>query len=234
METDKNTPPQTPENPKREYFERICHENLQAMRVLFRDGQLKKDPKDKEWQGYRTTVEHSVAAAAAMIELCDLLQVKEEERKNLTTAILVHDWQRRWEIEQKTDHTPVHLEELAIDPKLITATQPSFQERAKNATFAEKIMFYIDNILQGSEIVPLLQRIDEVASRRPELDNDPSLTRDGMPYWENERRIGVQIEQEIFEKLQVLHPDLPIESADAIPNFLRNKVCERIQKEGNI
>jgi hypothetical protein len=111
------------------------------------------------------------------------------------------------------------------------ATGTRFLEKAlvkKESTFLERLQFYLDDITKGSEIVPFNERIDEVESRRQDLNNDADLTAClGGRYWDKERELGHLVEEEIFN---LLKKDVVINSPADIPNLILEEINKQIEK----
>ena len=137
------------------------------------------------------------------------------------------------------EHAQQFVQSVNPDPDLMSATGPNFLVRAlvdKKATFPEKLQFYLDDICGDREIIPgtkvpdimpLRERIAEVASRRPEFNDDEALTKTlGGKFWDRELELGQAVEREIWERLG--GEQSGIENPKDIPAFLRNELEKRI------
>lgn len=226
------------------YFQDITMRYLNEMRLLFRGGKLTK--KDN----WRNVAEHCVVQLASAEVLADLLDLPHEDRKRLCTVAAVHDWHKRIDVGQRRlrhiddDHEKRRLQEeishietyaqsflhsVNPDPHLMRATGPEFLQRAlvdNNATFLEKLQFYLDDICTH-DLVPLKDRIAEVASRRQDLNDDAALTQAiGGKYWDRELELGAVIEREIWERLG--GQARGISRPEDLPAFLRTELQRRI------
>ncbi len=214
------------------YFDDLVQKHLPEIRLLMRGGKL--------WQkdDWRNVVEHCVAQAATAEVTARLLQLSPQDSDTLIRVAFCHDWRKRLDRRpgQFTDREKVHAQQffdrVNPDQKLIDATGPEFLEKALvrgEATFLEKLQFYIDDITMGSELVPFRERIDEVRARRQDLDDDPAMTaRLGGKYWDREIELGEQVEKEIFEVLQGYGEQ--INSPQELPIYLKEKIKKEIEK----
>jgi len=229
---------------KSEYFRSLAFRFLAEMRLLFRGGQLKKK------EGWRNVVEHCAVQLGAAEVLADCLGLTADEKQKLCTVAAVHDWKKRIEVTRRkmqsvTDperQAAVELmehnaqpfaERVSADVDLMSATGPEFLHRAlveNKAGLLEKLQFYLDDICGPrdgrADIVPIRERIAEVAARRHDLNEDTSLTAQlGGRYWDRELELGTAVEREIWQKLNDRGYD--IASPEMIPQFLRAKLAER-------
>lgn len=211
------------------FFRKIAFSHLPEMRLLFRGGKLwKKD----EW---RNVVEHSLVQIVAADVFSDVLGLPEEDRKRLIKVAACHDWDKRLRrapkdfTEEERAKAQSFLDAVKPDEDLMEATDVDFLVKYKQgrATFLEKLQCYMDNTTMGSEIVPFDVRVDEVAARREDMDEDEALTKKlGGRHWDVEREVGHKVEREIFELLQAKNID--IGSPEQIPEFIRKKIEEKI------
>ena len=213
------------------FFSRLAMSHIPEMRLLFRGGKL------WETSGWRNVVEHSLVQVAISEELAELLDLNEEETRKITTAALCHDWAKRLEIKpqefssEERNKAEEFLKKVKPDSQLMDATGEKFHERALlkgEATFLEKLQFYIDDICKGSEIVPFDERIDAVEAKRQDLNSAAEyLKLFGARYWDNERKLGHAVEEEVFLKLK--GRGYNIASPKDIPKFIEQRINRKIE-----
>lgn len=189
---------QESKNIERKIFFRNAREFIDEMRLLFRDAKLSK--KEGDWNN---VIDHSLMQVEAVSVLSDKLNLDPKEKTSLMQAVLLHDWNKRLEIRKK-DFTGEEIEEanrkfaeLGVDESLIEATHPGFSGQILNGstTFAQRIMFYVDDITKGSEISKAKDRLDEVEARRQDLNEDSEWTEKlGKKYWDSEREAVSAVE----------------------------------------
>lgn len=221
------TPKSAKEIGRTEYFKNLAWSVYPEMRLLFRGGKLSK--KDK----WRNVVEHCLVQVTVVDELTNLLKLPAEDKSVLRKVASCHDWKKRLNIkpndfnEEEKALSEKLLKKVNPDSELMKATGPDFIEKAlvkKESTFLERLQFYVDDIVKGTEVVGFQERIDEVEERRPDLNKDEVLTsRLGGRYWDKERELGVIVEREIFNKMS---PEVQIQIGEPenIPNYLLNQI----------
>jgi len=207
---------------KTEFFHNLALKHLPEMRLLIKGGGLSKK------EGWRNVVEHCLVQIAVSETLSRLLGLSEEDSQKLIRVAACHDWAKRLErkpdgfTEEEKGEAMTLLAKLAPNQGLMKATGPEFLEKALirgESTFLERLQFYIDDITKGSEIVPFDERVNEVEARRQDLNDDLVLTAKlGGRYWDRERELGHQTEQEIFDRLQ--ETGVKIDSPKDIPVFV--------------
>lgn len=215
---------------KRLFFEAIALRHLPELRILLLGGQLWKRA------GWRSVVEHSLIQVAVFEELAKLIDLPETELQQHTRVAAVHDWDKRIEIRpeeftaEEVERGEMMLAALDVNQFLIAATKPEFLKRAlvdRMSTFSERLQFYIDDICTAGDIVPWQERIEDLIRRKPELNDDPKLTRElGGPYWEREKELCALVEAEIHLKLPA---NFAPEEPEQLPTFLRKMLEMRIQ-----
>ncbi len=232
------------------------------MRMCIQGGNLRVDRADTRWKGGRGAVEHCIAQVPVMRELARLCGLDEATAEKLCMHCAVHDWGKNYDLlilelndkameldpqEKEDEAKDIELMrrnawdmfvpgKLQLDEKLLTATNPRFHKEYAHSTFEERLMFYVDDLFEGSNPVDPLERIKEVAPRRAELDADPANNTGDRTYWEQERHIVICTEQEIFDRMQeharASGQELPIRFPEEIPGFLRKIVANRIMDFG--
>lgn len=215
---------------KRKFFQDLAAVHFPEMKLLIRGGKLSK--KDN----WRNVAEHCLVQVAVVDELAVLLKLSLEDRKSLNKVALCHDWKKRLTStpDDFTNNEKIVAQKLLArvnpDKNLMEATDPGFIEKAliKNeSSFLERIQFYVDDIVSGSNVLKLEDRLSEVESRRQDLNEDVTLTnRLGGKYWDKERELGKIVEKEIFEKLSP-ETQREIQQPENIPSFLESKISEK-------
>ncbi len=228
---------------KRNYFESQAFSVLSEMRLLFRGGQLWSAD---EW---RNVVEHCVVEVAAARELSKLLILSDAQTTALISVIAIHDWQKRLEKAADSPTTKPLSDQAAVQwhkvkqafgekfsdlhlEELMAATTKDFIFRglAGQASWLEKLIFYVDEITSHTEIVSLEERIREVSLRQPELNQDLVLTeRLGGVFWEKELQLGRRIEQEIWQQLTT-EVQVEISQPSQISHYLQQKITQHYQR----
>lgn len=204
-------------------------EHLDEFRLLFRAGRLWKN------EGWRDVVKHQAVQFRAIGELADMLGLSLEEKEKISKVALVHDWDKRMEINPK-DFTHEEKEEIQslikkVDPDsvLMDATKKGFMPRAilQEPSFLEYLQFYVDIITMGGEIVSVDTRIDELEKRRPELNEDLVLKKDlkGRPFWDVAREVGYKAQEMIFQRLK--KNGVEIDKPSQIPSLIKARLPKR-------
>lgn len=212
---------------KTKYFQDLAITHLPEMRLLFRGGKLvKKD-------NWRNVAEHCLVQIAVADKLADLLSLSVNNTTSLIKVAAVHDWEKRLKIKPNdfTNEEKVQAQEFLNkvnpDQNLMNATGSDFLEKAlvkNNSTFLERLQFYIDDIVMGSEVVEFEKRVSEVEMRRKDLNEDEQLTTVlGGRYWDKERELDTKVEQEIFERIPNEIQER-IVKPNNIPNYLREQI----------
>ncbi len=185
-------------------FTRHVRDNLGEMKLSFRGGKL--SPKEGDWNN---VINHQLVQAGAGLVVAEALGLPDDQTSILFRTILVHDWDKRLDIKPE-DFGPDDIAKAQAlfqaanpDMSLIEATHPGFWDKIINgeATFLQKLQFYLDDITKNDEIAALEDRIMEVAARRSDL---------GPDFYQKLKEKGIEIE----------------ESGD-IPNWINSKLREK-------
>jgi hypothetical protein len=198
------------------------------VRLLLQGGKLTGD--------WANVARHCLIQAAAAEVMADLLGIDEQAKRRLVSTAAAHDWKKRLERQpedfslEERDRATSFLEIANLDAALMAATTPPFllQADAGRATFLQLLQFYIDDIAQNDEIVPIDTRIDEAERRNP--NPDPTISEQlGRPYWEVERQLGHQVERMLFEILRARRVD--VQRASDIPALVMAEIRRRWQPQ---
>ncbi len=206
---------------RRKFFVSQALHHAPELHLMFNEAKLRKR------EGWRNVVEHNVVVGVAANTLARLLGLPEQETENLTRTAFVHDWRKRIDIDNKkgmNEFSPEEVEaaELVLkqinpDPNILFATGPEFNKAfwdGQKSTLIQKIMFYVDDITRENDIVPLLERVNEVAARKPQF---------GQEFWDRERQIGTTIEKELFDTLPEA-TRAKVGESSRLPAFIKSEI----------
>jgi hypothetical protein len=216
-----------------EYFRSRNIDLSAEIKLLVDGGKLKTE------DGWGNVFEHCLIQAIAADVISDLLNLGEEEKQKLMKAAAVHDWNKRSEkkqgdfTEEERQKAESLLTEVNPDKTLLAATGLDFLAKISKpesgVSFLEKLQFYLDDITRNTEIVSFDDRINEVESRRQDLNENDDYTKlFGMKFFDKEREVGHSIEQEIYDKLKQNGVEIDIPSD--IPHLIRKNIEDRINK----
>jgi hypothetical protein len=216
-------------------FWHYARSEIEAMRLLFRGGKL--SPKEGDWNN---VINHCLTQAAVADVLAPLLRLSEGDQEELRNTALCNDCKKRLEkrpndfTEEQRQRAEELLEEVPLNGELLEATELGFSRKIieGQASFLQRLQFYIDDITQGSEVVELEERIAE-AEGRTQLNDDPELTKTlGCPHGDIERLAARLVEQEIFFRLRGLNVDIDLPRD--LPLLIRKKIQERFKLESRV
>jgi serine/threonine protein phosphatase PrpC len=219
---------------KAEYFEKLAFSHIPEMRLLFRGGKLTSS------DGWRNVAEHCLVQVAVARQLGEILNLSERNLSSLEKVAACHDWEKRLN-RKSQEFTPEEkarakefLSAVNPDENLMTATGVEFIRMALvdgESTFMQRLQFYIDDIVAGTDVVNFDDRIDEVEARRQDLNEDADLTqRLGGKYWDRERELGHIVEREIFGRLP-LRIQEEIGEASSLSSYIKGLIEKNYLKE---
>ena len=163
--------------------------------------------------------DHCIIEAAIAEHLSGMLNLTLTEARRLCRAALAHDWDKRLERTGTPANTACieGMHDADVDWQLVRVTHPDqihrIEELAKKAVLStEEILFYIDNICKGSEVVTLEERLADVQHRGGL--NGASADR--------ELRVSLDIEKKIIDHLVLQKIVIPPELS--LPAFLKKAV----------
>lgn len=225
--------PESLERQKRNYFEKLAFRHLPQMRALFRGGKLWKKEK------WRNVAEHCLVGAAAAEVLAEALGLPEQEAEKLIRDTAFHDWDKRLE-KRPQDFTEAEIQEA---DRLVRAAMmgeeprkgshgPWANGRFDEISFEEQLERYIDNLLNGSEIVDPVTRLTELAKRRGDLSKDPEFADydgDLSGFWDREIANAIKVQKELFERLKARGAD--VASPEDVPEFVKREIARRIAEQ---
>lgn len=170
--------------------------------------------------------------------LSDLLNLVPADRDTLVKVALLHDWFKRKEREAvnqqsadqynaKAVESAERLKDFGYSSEIVELTKSvghtSLTKILQSDNFLEKIMHYIDDITFGNNVVKLDERMDqlEMADRYKELNKSGEKIHNGKTYFEVQREVGHQIENEIAKRLQV--------EASAVVERVKQKIQKKYE-----
>jgi hypothetical protein len=206
------------------YYSTLAIEHLPQMRLVIRGGKLSKSEK------WRNVAEHSIVQVAIARTLSEALGLSNEDGRRLEIAAACHDWNKHLEkrpkdfSDEERDPAQEFLKNAAPDSTLVFATEMEWLPRGVRgeASFLEKLQFYIDDICQGSEIVTVRERIAEVEARDPLWVPPEIAAQLDKPYREKELELAEEIEREVTGKL--LERGTDIGEPSQLPMYLKQLI----------
>lgn len=212
---------------EKKLFWKFARSHLNEMRLLFRGGRLSK--KEGDWNN---VIDHCLVQAAEANVFASLLGLPEEDGHKLRVAALCHDWKKRLEknpedfTQKQKSKAQELLEKVSPDQNLMKATELGFSKTIleDEASFLQELLFYIDDITRGSQIVELEERISETEART-NLNQDQRITEQlGGPHWDIERLAARQVEQKFYFLLK--ERGVNIDIPQNIPLLIKKMVDE--------
>lgn len=231
---------------KANFWSGIALDNLKAMRLLKNAGLLNGYPDSGSSlrEGWRNVAEHSLVQVTAVEVVGELVGLPEDEIRQLKIDALCHDWDIRL---RKRPQDLTEPEKLKIQ-NLIGVLKPNAETIAATSGFPNqqkilvfrgelslpaKILWYVDNLMMGSEIVSLDERISEVRQRRKDLDENKEITQTltgafghEAHYWDVELMLSKDVEIELFGLMK--QRGIQIAKPEDIPAFIRGEIEKRI------
>ena len=226
------TNPDKNETRKTRYFSDFALRHMKEMRVLAKGGALGKE--NAEW---RNVSEHCLAETVGADILAEALGA---DREKVVTAVLLHDWNKRTEIETMTQHGAEEgykevtangerlLRNYGVPEDVVTLSQSNILKSANrndwlNLPIEAKIVYFIDVITSGTKFVGFEERL-RLAAQKPntvELSEGFRSTYGGKSLLQVQAEASSLIQKEL-EDLLHLEPGTLID-------FIMRKLEERIQ-----
>lgn len=177
----------------------------------------------KDWSN---VVRHCLAEAGAVDALALELGFSAEDRDNLIRAAILHDFDKRVEIEtlraNKENQTAVveKMKLISREVLLEKGVKPEIVEiideigdvditQKDNISLSQKILFYIDNITDGQNLVAVKSKHANLVKRYPKLASEGVFDK-----WVSATE---SVQKEIAEKIGLANPE-------ELPNFILQKV----------
>lgn len=210
---------------KTEFFSSLAFEYFGEMRLLMRGGKLTEKEK------WRNVAEHCLVEVACVKSLGKALGLSDKEVEDMATVAACHDWDKHLEkkpedfSEEEKAEAQAFLLKANPDKALMSATKLEWIERAHSgeASFLEKLQFYVDEICDGSNIVSPEERIEMAESREhQEVNAEVQKKLGGKTYREAEREMAHSVENEIFLALRGRGTD--IGQPENLPFFIKSEI----------
>jgi hypothetical protein len=153
----------------------------------------------------------------AMI-LSNLINLSEDDSKVLIKAAILHDWYKKYEIEQSkglgnieyqnSEHDSYNkLLAVGVQNKSVDVAHSvgalSLKEIIGSQDLLKKLMHFIDDICLNDKLVEIDERIDYNERKYPQLNEAGRKIFEGKTYFEMQRKIGKQIQSEIEGILKI-------------------------------
>ncbi len=243
---------------RRAYLERFAESHPREKNILEKGGiwgertivrggrRVKKSKEDAvPWMitddDWKVAGEHTLMVGVVADILGERLALPEEERQKITSAAILHDWMKKWEVllmrgwgvrrgyKESGEKDEEALRRLGVPEDVVRLTSANTPEEAseeylKNRPIGEKIIHLADHVVGGSEISDFRARILEAGKRgynREFMD----LFREkfeGKPLDEVQLK-ATEMEQKEFEEL------LGIEEGSLV-RMLKESFRERIEE----
>jgi len=219
------------ESAKTRYFSDFALKHFGEMRILKKGGVLGKD--NAEW---RNVSEHCLVEAVGADILCEYLGADKEA---VVTAVLLHDWHKRKEVEEMKKSGVVEgyvraaeendelLRRYGLPDQIIKLTHANIPESndpeyLSNRTLEEKIIHFVDMITSDSQFIDFQTRLEDVEKQELTVQFIESFRKKYGGHHLNEiQREAATMEQEEFERI------LNIQS-NTLVHFIQEKLGERI------
>jgi len=152
------------------------------------------------------------------IILSDLINLNETDSTILIKAAILHDWYKRYEIEQvkglgmedyKNSENDSYdkLLALGVQNRIVEVAHSvgslALEEIINSQNLLQKIMHFIDDICLNDKIVEIDERIDYNEQKYPQLSKEGREEFGGRTYFEMQRIVGKQIQSEIETILKI-------------------------------
>lgn len=246
---------------KRNYCRVFAVSHLSAFRPHYKKGEtLGKIRKTEEgWVKttdiWRRVSEHCLVEGIFADILCEKLRVNPEERKKIVKAALLHDWFKKHEVtgmnslikegkmtlhalEEIKNRDSQALRDMGVADDIIQLIETIVPETIEGPqTLSEKIIWYTDMILFGTEPVSIEQRLNNFERGWDETKEDPARAQcnqnwsntyrekyDGRSLIEVQRSIGRRLEKELSQRIGYQG------DSDRLLFYLKEKFIERVSK----
>lgn len=255
-EISNNEEPKTFEEKRRNFFFELARRYQPYYELHIKSGQTVryKDKAEggKTLQRWGDPTQHCLVEAAASEVLGDMLQLSPEDKQDFTIAAVVHDAQKRPEIEKLRGVTnPIEVERVyreskqflldnGVPPRVVGLTEavahtslPNFAKLRPDGSIALKdnlstvdmAMHYLDDITRGTDLVEFDTRIDyleEVAPTRYPYNEEGKTIWGGRTFFQAQREVGHLIENRLAQIAGVENPK-------ELPKIIREKLLEKIE-----
>lgn len=160
--------------------------------------------------------EHCKLESQIATFLSDTVGLSQEDKDTLVKAAILHDWYKRTEIETKnydTTYSEIGLQELSVPQRVIDVAHSVGHSSLVWIGYAEllrKLMHFIDDITSNTDITEIAERVDKVQARGhlTKLEDEMRPILDGRSFFDVQKEVGLQIQNEIEDLCHVQHGTL--------------------------
>lgn len=235
------SPGQSAEQEKRQrYFAQLEEKYHDQIEFLKRVGGMIED-----WANVK---EHCLTVTAAAEALCDALGLPENAKHEIARTSVIHDWYKR--VTKGTDAAldfprakgadtddTSELQSLflkaGVNVDMLAVTTPAYLERGfiqKNTTFEERLLSYLDAIIDNDTIVPFAARLDKAAAGRWKwLAEDEAWKKKlepilgpGANFFDGQKAQETATQEEIFGLLA--ERGVALDSPEQVPEFIKREI----------
>ncbi len=224
----------------REYFSNLALHYLSLIKLHRESGHLPsfknlspeqkaaiiKSGGQKDWTN---VVRHCLAEAGAADAFAHLLGLSEADKDTLIRAAILHDFNKKVEVEalrasRGNQMTVVEkTKQMSREVLLKHGVKPEIVEiinevgdldivHKDNVNLLQKILFYIDNITEGSNLVSVKDKHAGLVKRYPKIFTEGDYDKHNK--WVKSTE---EVQKELAEKIGLANPD-------ELPNFILKKV----------
>ncbi|MFA6105014.1 MAG: hypothetical protein WC725_00235 [Patescibacteria group bacterium] len=222
----------------RRYFSDLALSHLSLIRLHSESGhlpslknltpeQIVANIESSGQEDWSNVVRHCLAEAGAADALANLLGLSEEEKEDLVQAAILHDFDKRIEIETLSG-TQGKYTQAAAEFKLVS--KETLQKKGikpeiiniinvigdvdgiqnENTNLSQKIMFYIDNITDETNLVGVKVKRGRLVKRYPKFAEENEY----MDKWVSSTEA---VQKELAEKIGLPNPE-------ELPDFILTKI----------
>lgn len=154
------------------------------------------------------------------------LQLSEQDTYDLVSAAILHDWFKKTERTTEnydTAYSEIGLQELGIDQRVIDIAHSvghSTLIDCKHYDLLRKLMHLIDDIVSGTDITEIVERVNKVQARGHlvKLEDEMRPILSGKSFFDVQKEVGLQIQNEVEDLLYIDHGTLV--------TFIKQKIME--------
>ncbi len=261
VEVNKSESLVTFEKKRRLFFSRLALQHRNLLQLHREAGQTQRNEKfgkdenerNKRWGD---VTQHCLVELAASEILSDILHLSPQDSQDFAISALVHDAQKRSEIEKlRGIKDPKEVERVykeskqflldhEVSPRVVELTgrvaHTSLPDLATLNTagdltlkddvpLVDMAMHYLDDITRGTDLVPFDVRIDyleSVAATRYPYNEEGKAIWGGRTFFQAQREIGHMIEERLAATAGIDNPK-------ELPKIIRDRLVETIAKVKN-
>lgn len=221
---------------KRLYFSRFALSFRKDLKLHQEYGVLSKK------EGWRNVSEHCLLEAVMVDVLAEQLGLSKEERENLVTGALLHDFYKREQMRiikegggsteslEKSEEESNRILQEKNYPEGVFMVAGSASDVKRMAllysevALIEKIIFYVDSITMNNQISSVAERIQKQKAneRYKRIDEEAKEYLGGKTQLEAMEEISIKIQKELAERLG-------IEDPETLPKWIEREIKKRIE-----